>query len=260
MLVPSWITDPSEIADPLGRGQRAVEWLRMLKHPKNPLPGHPFQLDDWQEATVRRIYGPRHDDGSRIVRRVVLLVPRGNRKTSLSAALTLLHLIGPESLPGGLIISAASAHEQALELFNEVTLITDYDRRLAKHLEVREYVSRVTCRRTKSRYVAVASDGKTQHGKTPNVVIADELHAWEGRGGLRQWEALDSALVKVPGTLMVVASTSGRGQDNLAWQTVEYAIKVQKGEIDDPATLPVIFMAEPEDDWKDEAVWFAVNP
>jgi phage terminase large subunit-like protein len=37
-------------------------------------------------------------------------------------------------------------------------------------------------------------------------------------------------------------------------------MKVQKGEIDDPATLPVLFMAEAEDDWKDEALWFAVNP
>lgn len=260
MMTPSWIDDPAEIPDPLGYGQRAVDWLRKLKHPKNPAPGHPFQLDPWAEQTIRRIYGPRNENGTRVVRRVVLLLPRGNRKTSLCAAITLLHLIGPEREPGGLIVSAASAHEQAMELFNETALIIDNDRRLSKHLSIREYVSRITYQKARTRYVAVASDGKVQHGKTPNVVIADELHAWEGRAGLRQWEALDSALVKVPGTLMIVASTSGRGQENLAWNTVEYAIKVQKGEIDDPATLPIIFMAEPEDDWTDEDLWFAVNP
>lgn len=260
MMIPCWIDEPGEIPDPMGCGQRAVDWLRKLKHPKNPAPGHPFQLDPWAETTIRRIYGPRHEDGTRIVRRVVLLLPRGNRKTSLCAAITLLHLIGPERQPGGLIVSAASAHEQAMELFNETALIVDHDRRLSKHLTIREYVSRITNQKERSRYVAVASDGKVQHGKTPNVVIADELHAWEGRAGLRQWEALDSSLVKVPGTLMVIASTSGRGQENLAWKTVDYAIKVQKGEIDDPATLPVIFMAEPEDDWTDENLWFAVNP
>lgn len=260
MLVPGWIDDGSEIPDPDGHGARAVDWLRMLKHPKSRAPGRLFQLDPWQERTIRRIYGPRHPDGTRIVRRVVLLLPRGNRKTSLCAAITLLHLIGPEREPGGLTISAASAHEQAMELFNEAALIVRGDRRLEKHLEVREYVSRIACKQIGTRYLAIASDGKTQHGKTPNVVIADELHAWEGRAGLKQWEALDSALVKVPGTLMLVASTSGRGQENLAWKTVEYAIKVQKGEIDDPATLPVIFMAEPEDDWRDEDLWHAVNP
>lgn len=260
MMTPSWISDGSVIPDPLGYGERAVQWLRMLKHPKNPAPGHPFQLDGWLERIIRRLYGPRRADGTRIVRRLVLLLPRGNRKTSLCAAITLLHLIGPEKAPGNLIVSAASAHEQALELFNEAALLVEHDRRLAKHLTVREYTSTITFGRDRSRYRAVASDGKVQHGKTPNVVIADELHAWEGRAGQRQWEALDSALVKVPDTLMIVATTSGRGQENLAWKTVEYAIKVQKGEIDDPATLPVIFMAEPDDDWKDEAIWHAVNP
>ncbi|WP_313349937.1 terminase large subunit [Paracoccus sp. (in: a-proteobacteria)] len=260
MLRPSWIDADREIPDPMGRGEAAVKWLRMLKHPKSRLPGRAFQLDPWQERIIRRIYGPRHEDGTRIVRRVVLLLPRGNRKTSLCAAITLLHLLGPEREAGGLTISAASAHEQAMELFNEAALIINNDKRLDKYMQVREYVSRITCQKAGTRYVAIASDGKTQHGKTPNVVIADELHAWEGRPGLKQWEALDSALVKVPGTLMIVASTSGRGQENLAWKTVEYAMKVQKGEIDDPATLPVIFMAEPEDDWRDEDLWFAVNP
>lgn len=260
MMRPGWIDDVENIPDPRGRGEAAVRWLRMLKHPKSRLPGRAFQLDPWQEAVIRRIYGPRHPDGTRIVRRVVLLLPRGNRKTSLGAAITLLHLVGPEREPGGLIISAASAHEQAMELFNEAKLIVTHDRRLDRNLSVRDYVSRISYEKAGTRYIAIASDGKVQHGKTPNVVIADELHAWEGRPGLKQWEALDSALVKVPGTLMLVASTAGRGQENLAWNTVEYAIKVQKGEIDDPATLPVIFMAEPEDDWQDEALWHAVNP
>jgi phage terminase large subunit-like protein len=260
MMIPSWIDDGSDIPDPFGYGERNVQWLRRLKHPKNPAPGHPFQLDPWQERIIRKLYGPRNADGSRIVRRLVLVLPRGNRKTSLCAAIDLLHLIGPEKKPGNLTVSAASAHEQAMELFNEVALIVQNDQRLAKHLKVRDYISSITFSAQRSRYIAVASDGKVQHGKTPNVVIADELHAWEGRAGQKQWEALDSALVKVPGTLMIVATTSGRGQENLAWKTVEYAIKVQKGEIDDPATLPVIFMAEEGDDWKDEALWHALNP
>lgn len=260
MMIPSWIEDGSQIDDPFGYGERAVNWLRKLKHPKNPARGHPFQLDTWQEMTIRRMYGPRNEDGSRIVRRVVLLLPRGNRKTSLCAAITLLHLMGPEKQPGNLIVSAASAHEQALELFNEAAMIVENDSRMRKHLKVREYTSTISFPQVRSRYQAVASDGKVQHGKTPNVVIADELHAWEGRAGQRQWEALDSALVKVPDTLLIVATTSGRGQENLAWKTVDYAIKVQKGEIEDPATLPVIFMAEPKDDWKSEDLWHAVNP
>ena len=78
---PEWIYDGSEIADPFGYGERAVTFLRRLKHPKSTLPKKAFQLDRWQERVVRAIYGPRHDDGRRIVNTVVMLLPRGNRKT-----------------------------------------------------------------------------------------------------------------------------------------------------------------------------------
>ncbi|MEN3239052.1 terminase large subunit [Methylobacterium ajmalii] len=257
---PSWISDGSPIDDPLGYGERAVQWLRRLRHPKNPAPGHAFKLDPWQERIIRRLYGPRHADGTRKVRRLVLLLPRGNRKTSLAAAITLLHLVGPERMPGGLIMSAASALEQSRELYNEAALIIQHDRRLAAHLRVKTGASTIQCARASTTYKAISADGGVQHGKTPAVVIADELHVWKGRQGRDLWEALDSSLVKTPGTLMVIASTSGRGQENLAWEQIDYALKVQRGEIVDEATLPVIFMAEKDDDWREEALWHQVNP
>jgi hypothetical protein len=61
MLTPSWIDDGSTIPDPFGYGERAVQWLRKLKHPKNPAPDHPFTLDPWQERIIRAIYGPDHE-------------------------------------------------------------------------------------------------------------------------------------------------------------------------------------------------------
>jgi phage terminase large subunit-like protein len=272
-MIPCWINDGSVIDDPFGYGERAVAWLRRLKHPKNPAPGHAFQLDEWQERVIRKIYGPRHladafDDsglrvarkGDRIVRRVCLLLPRGGRKTSLCAALMLLQTIGPEALPGDLVVSAASAHEQAMELYNEAKLIVSYDARLRKHMKVLQSKSLIECKEKSTNYKALAADGAVQHGKTPRLVIADELHVWKGLGGRDLWAALDSALVKTPDTLMVVASTAGRGQDNLAWDYVSYAMKVQKGEINDPAILPVIFAAEEKDDWEDPELWKLVNP
>jgi phage terminase large subunit-like protein len=35
---------------------------------------------------------------------------------------------------------------------------------------------------------------------------------------------------------------------------------VQLGEIDDPATLPILFEAPRDCDWQDETIWRAVNP
>lgn len=260
MLRPEWIDRPELIPDPLGKGELAVKFIKMLKHPKSTLAGYQFQLDPWQEMIIRAIYGPRDDQGKRIVRRVVMVVPRGNRKTSLAAAITILHLIGPERQAGQLIVSAASAHDQAREMFEEICLIVQNDKRLRDRLDVRDYKSRVAHKESGSRYIAVAADGDALHGMTPNLVLKDELHAWSGTKGQKQYDALDSALVKVPNTLDMILTTSGRGQENLAWRAVEYAMRVQKGQLTDPATLPVLFMAEAGDDWKDPDLWAAVNP
>lgn len=127
---PEWIYDGSEIADPYGHGERAVRFLRSLRHPKSILPARAFQLDPWQERIVRRIYGPRHEDGTRMVNTVALLLPRGNRKTSLAAALALLHTIGPERRPGGEAIFAAADRKQAGIGFREAAGIIREDKRL----------------------------------------------------------------------------------------------------------------------------------
>ncbi|MDQ0347866.1 terminase large subunit [Ancylobacter vacuolatus] len=254
---PEWIFDGSEIADPMGRGERAVRWLRMLKHPKSSQPGRPFQLDPWQERIVRRIYGPRHVDGTRIVKTVVLLLPRGNRKTALAAALALLHTIGPERVPGGEVISAAADRKQARLAFAEALGIVRAVPAAASNTRVVDYRNRLTYPRDGSFYEAISADAGTQHGRTPAFVLADELHAWPKR---ELWDVLRSGLVKQKGSLLVVATTAGRGQENVAWDIVEDARRVARGEIDDPSILPIMFEADRDCDWTDEAVWHRVNP
>src|SRR5258705_1334052 len=129
---PDWLFDDSPIDDPLGHGERVVTFLRRLRHPKSLASRHAFQLDPWQERIVRRVYGPRNANGTRIVKTVVLLLPRGNRKTSLAGALSLLHTIGPERRPGGEAIFAASDRQQAGLGFREAAGIIRQHTRLLK--------------------------------------------------------------------------------------------------------------------------------
>lgn len=255
---PSWIYDGSEIPDPLGYGERAVRFLRALKHPKNPARGHGFQLDPWQERIVRRIYGPRREDGTRIVRTVVLLLPRGNRKTSLSAALALLHTLGPERVPFGEVLSAAADRKQARIGFAEAASIIRMDKRLQGVSRIQDgQRHRITSTKHGSFYEAISADAGTQHGRTPAFVLADELHVWKKR---ELWDVLRTGLTKTKGALLIVATTAGRGQENVAFDIVDYARKVALGEIEDPATLPILFEAARDADWRDEALWHRVNP
>jgi phage terminase large subunit-like protein len=253
-------TYPAWLDDPLGYGERAVKFLCMLKHPNSDQPKNAFQLYDWQERIVRRIYGPRHVDGRRIVKTVFLMLPRGNRKTSLAAALALLHTIGPEKVPAGQVIFAASDREQAGIGFTEAANIVRMDPRLiaaTKIYDAHNGVKRILYPQQGVSLQAVSSDGRAQHGKTPSFVLIDEIHAWQGRD---LWEAIRSGMGKRPGSLMVIATTAGRGNENLGYDQYQYARRVATGEIINPEFLPIIFEAEPGDDWQDESVWHKVNP
>ncbi|RWB08990.1 MAG: terminase large subunit [Mesorhizobium sp.] len=254
---PAWIYNGLPIADPFGHGERAVRFLRALKHPKSRAPKRAFQLDDWQERIVRRIYGPRHDDGTRIIKTVFLLLPRGNRKTSLAAALALLHTIGPEKLPGGEVISAASDQKQARIGFDEAANIIRCDNRFGRKLKIVDHRNRISYPAEGTFYEAISSDAGTQHGRTPVFILADELHAWKKRD---LWDVLRSGLPKTKGALVVIATTAGRGQDNVAHELYDYARKVARGDIEDPAFLPILFEAPRDCDWRDEAIWRYVNP
>ncbi|GAA4111190.1 terminase large subunit [Aminobacter aganoensis] len=257
---PEWLFDNSPIPDPLGYGERAVEFLRRLKHPNSSAPGHAFQLYRPFERMVRGIYGPRHPDGRRIVETAFWMVPRGNRKTSLAAALALLHTIGPEKVPAGQVIFAASDREQAGLGFKEAANIVRMDKRLVaatRIYDAHNSAKKITFKAQGVELQAISSDGAAQHGKTPAFVLVDEIHVWKGRD---LWEALKSGMVKTSGTLLVIATTAGRGSENIGFDQYEYARRVARGEIDNPAYLPIIFEAANDNDWQDEALWHRVNP
>jgi hypothetical protein len=68
---PLWAFDDSPIDDPLGCGERAVRFFDALRHPLSMTPERRFGIHPFWARVVRRIYGPRHADGRRIVRTVL---------------------------------------------------------------------------------------------------------------------------------------------------------------------------------------------
>jgi phage terminase large subunit-like protein len=251
---PDWIFDGSEIEDPLGFGERAVKFIRALKHPKT---GRAFQLDAWQERIVRRVYGPRHADETRVVKNVIMMIPRGARKTTLGAALALLHCIGPERENRGQIVLAAYDRAQARIAFEEAFGIVCADKRILAATKSRDSTHEIRHAKSGATLKAVSSDANAQNGRTPSFVLFDEIHAWRQR---HLYDVLRTGLGKTKGTLSVVISQAGRGSENVAFEIFDYARKVARGDVVDPGTLPVLFETPADASWRDEATWHRVNP
>jgi phage terminase large subunit-like protein len=268
---PAWIFDESEIEDPFGNGERAVDFLRRLGHPKSA--DSRFDLPPVWERIVRRIYGPCFPDGRRQVQTVFALLPRGARKTTLGAGLALLHTVGFERRPSGQAMVAASAEEDARIAYDEAVGIVKETPWLDGKMKLNESTFALAHPKSGAWFRALASTGKGKLGKTPNFVLADELIAWEGSNATKMWQALRTGLSKASGSLLVIITQAGRGQENLAFGLLDYARKVQAGDVFDPGFLPILFETDPDDNskwsgdgveefdgWDDERLWHFVNP
>ena len=110
----TFLPDPSLYADPTGRADRVCRFVRRLRLWEGKFAGKPFALNPFQEAIIRRIYGPATDDGRRLVRMACIWIPRGNAKTTLASALALAHFMGPLAEAGGQVIQAAADRDLSL--------------------------------------------------------------------------------------------------------------------------------------------------
>ncbi len=102
---------------------------------------------------------------------------------------------------------AAASRDQARVIF-------EYARDFAMHPAVAErvVVRHLELRAADGGFLRVlASDAPKLHGLTPSLVALDELHAFKD-GSV--YEAMRTAMLKRPGSRMVVISTAGQGADS----------------------------------------------
>ncbi len=140
----------------------------------------------------------------------LILLPRGQGKTSLVAALALWHLVTVENAR---VYCAAASRDQARVLFEAADR---YARQLGdehvihRHLELR-WADDPDEPKVASRHLRVlAADAPRLHGLTPTLAIVDELHAHRDE---EVYLSLKTATLKTPGARLVSISTAGQGAD-----------------------------------------------
>jgi phage terminase large subunit-like protein len=111
---------------------------------------------------------------------------------------------------------------------------------------------------TDSVFRVIAADANTQDGLNVHGYIVDEVHRHKSRDLV---DILDYGTAAREQPLGLLITTAGDDDDTSIYaETHDYCVKVAQGVIRDPSFHGVIFAAEPDDDWRDEAVWGRANP
>jgi phage terminase large subunit-like protein len=139
--------------------------------------GTPFELAAFQKGLLKAYF--------RGVRETVIVLPTGNGKTTLLAALGLYHMLRVRNAS---VVIVASAAEQASQLFKQMRTLIE-DTTYAELLDVNMGTYRIYHRAPSTRgrssprlrpggeIRVIASEVKKQEGLIPTLVLVDEYHA-----------------------------------------------------------------------------------
>lgn len=236
-------------------GAAAVSFFHdKLRFTEGEWAGRPFRLEGWQENDIiRPLFGWKRADGTRQYRRCIVWIPRKNGKTELAAGVALLALIGDGEL-GGQVYSIAKDKDQARLVFSKAGAMVNLSPSLSDLLQT--FKPSIYCAELNAAFKPLSGNATGKHGLSMSGLIGDEIHEWPS-GDLYTFVHQSSVARRQPIEFLI--STAGQ-RLGFGWETFEYCQKVQQGVVDDAETLIIVYAADPEADWTDEATWRAANP
>lgn len=238
------------------RGERAIQFIEMLRHSTGEWAGKPLLLEDWQKQFIQRLFGTLDKDGLRQFREAFLFVPRKNGKSQIVAAVALYMLVA-DGEHGAQIYSAASSHQQASLVFQEASRMVRQNKTLSKLLRIVPSQKCIVYEKTNSVYKAISADSGNKSGLNASCVIYDELHEAKNRD---LYDVLKTSMGARRQPLFISITTAGDDLGSFCYEQYQYAKGVGEGRIKDPHFLPVIFEAEKTDDPGAESTWRKANP
>ena len=209
--------------------------------------GQPVRLTHEQRRWLSRLYDTP-------TRTFILSMGRKGGKTSLSAMLLLLHLIGPEAKRNSQLFSAAQSRDQAAILFALAAKMVRMHPDLEAYVTIRDTAKQLHCPDLGTLYRALSAEASTSYGLSPAFVVHDELGQVRGpRSEL--FEALETAAGAQQEPLSVIISTQAPTDGDLLSLLIDDA---RKGK--DPLTKLELYTApEDLDPFSEEAIR-AANP
>lgn len=230
----------------------AEEYIRLSRGFKA---GEAFEMDEWQKWLVQAIL-ETDENGLLRYRKCIVGLPRKNGKSLLASTIGLWFLVFGGA--GQTIFSLAKDRPQAKIVFDEAKAQVLQSPFLSKIIKVTR--DTLEHRYNNSTWRALASDGGSNQGLAPSIVIVDELHVFSEGRGADSWAALTEGSGDRQESLVVAISTAGATMDSLLGRLVQYGRDVIEGAIDDKAFGLFWWGAHEDDDIFDEQTWMKANP
>ena len=251
------------------KANQAIDWIEShCYHTEGPLAPGNITLELFQKAFISCIFGLVDENGLRQFREIILVIGRKNGKTKLASSIA-EYIWRVEGGYGTRVFCLAPKLDQADLVYNDiwqmVTLDPEWqemrddvkqkdkagrlvkdDSMLPRHRQTDLSIPGINCTVKKIAFSAKKSDGFN-----PSLCICDEVAAWEGDKGLKQYEVMKSGMGARPEGILLSCTTSGYINDGIYDELIKRATRFLLGDSKERKLLPFLYMIDDIDKWND---------
>ena len=247
----------------------AINWIDgHCFHTEGPLAPSPIKLELWQRAMISAIFGIVDENGYREFREILLVVGRKNGKSLIASSIG-SYMWRAEGGYGTKVFCCAPKLEQADIVYNNIWMMTTLDpeyQELKEELDERDThnvkikdnsilpkhrQSDLSIASANSTVKKIAFSAKKSDGFNPSLAICDEIAAWEGDKGLKQYEVMKSGMGARPEGILLSCTTSGYINDSIYDELVKRSTRFLLGDSKEKKLLPFLYMIDDVDKWND---------
>ena len=222
---------------------------KYVHHNKGKLAPGLLKLDLWQKAGLSLMYGILDpDDGIRMFNEVIWIVGRKMGKTLLAAGNIAYHAYVCGEF-GSEIYCVAPKLGQSDLVYSAFKFTVDHERSFARITRQRKndlFIEKFNTTIQKLPFTDKRSDGYN-----PMLFVADEIAAWPGQKGLRQWEALTSGNTARVEPMGIGISSGGYEHEGIFDELVKRGTAFLNGNSREKHLLPLLYMIDDIDKWDD---------
>ena len=239
------------------KANKAIQFIENFCHHskgRNDL----FKLELWQKAIISAIFGILDKKTHRRqFREIFLLVGRKNGK-SLFAAAIMAYVAYIDGEYGSELYCLAPKLDQADIVYDSFYKITQAEEELAE----------VTKKRRSDIYIAelnttikkIAFNAKKADGFNPTMTTNDEMEAWPGDQGLKQYEVMVSGTGARTEPITLSTSTAGYVNDGIFDELMKRSTAFLKGSSKERRLLPFLHMIDDLEKWNTKEELAKANP
>lgn len=207
-------------------------------------------LELWQRAFISCVFGVMDAAGRRQFREVFLEIGRKNGKTLLAAAISEYMMVYDDEY-GARVFFCAPKLDQAMLCYNAFFQMVQAEPEIS--IQCKKRRTDVYFAATNSSAQPIAFSAKKSDGLNPHLAVCDEIAAWAGDPGKKQYEVLKSALGARVQPLLLSISTAGYINDGIFDELHKRATAILAGTSKESRYAPFLYEIDDPEKWNDIA-------